>query len=146
MRRLDINNVNFAEGTVTFRGEKNESFRTVFLDACAKRHLAAYLNSRTDNSPALFVTERLYNGQPRRLKKDAIEKVTKAIGRAAGLNKVLTVHVFRRTLATRLADKECPLDVIQELLGHRSPATTKRYVAKNVTRIRRQAVRYMNAA
>ncbi len=65
---------------------------------------------------------------------------------AAGLHKVLTVHVFRRTLATRLADKECPLDVIQELLGHRSPATTKRYVAKNVTRIRRQAVRYMNAA
>ncbi len=143
---MDISNVDFAASTVTFRGEKSDRFRTVILDARAKRHLAAYLNSRADNNPALFVTERLYGGQPRRLKKDAIENITKAVGRAAGLHKVLTVHVFRRTLATRLADKECPLEVIQEILGHRSPTTTKRYVAKNVTRIRRQAVRYMDAA
>lgn len=143
---MDISNVDFAASTVTFRGEKSDRFRTVILDARAKRHLAVYLNSRKDNNPALFVSERLYGGQPRRLKKDAIENITKAVGRAAGLHKVLTVHVFRRTLATRLADKECPLEVIQEILGHRSPTTTKRYVAKNITRIRRQAVRYMDAA
>lgn len=143
---MDISNVDFVAGTVTFRGEKSDRFRTVILDARAKRHLAAYLNSRKDNNPALFVTERVYDGQPRRLKKDAIEKVTKAVGRAAGLHKVLTVHVFRRTLATRLADKECPLEVVQEILGHRSPTTTKRYIAQNQERIRRQAVRYMDAA
>nr|WP_294469685.1 tyrosine-type recombinase/integrase [uncultured Sellimonas sp.] len=143
---MDISNVDFAAGTVTFRGEKSDRFRTVILDARAKRHLAAYLNSRADNNPALFVTERLYDGQPRRLKKDAIENITKAVGRAAGLHKVLTVHVFRRTLATRLADKECPLEVVQEILGHRSPTTTKRYIAQNQARIRRQAVKYMDAA
>lgn len=143
---MDISNVDFAEGTVTFRGEKSDRFRTVILDARAKRHLAAYLNSRKDNNPALFVSERLYGGQPRRLKKDAIENITKAVGRAAGLHKVLTVHVFRRTLATRLADKECPLEVVQEILGHRSPTTTKRYIAQNQARIRRQVVKYMDAA
>lgn len=143
---MDISNVDFSASTVTFRGEKNDRFRTVILDARAKRHLAAYLNSRTDNNPALFVSERLYNGQPRRLKKDAIENITKAIGRAAGLHKVLTVHVFRRTLATRLTDKGCPLEVIQEILGHRSPTTTKRYIAQNQARIRRQAIQYMDAA
>ncbi len=143
---MDISNVDFAASTVTFRGEKSDRFRTVILDARAKRHLAAYLNSRTDNNPALFVTERIYDGQPRRLKKDAIEKITKAVGRAAGLHKVLTVHVFRRTLATRLADKECPLEVVQEVLGHRSPTTTKRYIAQNQARIRRQVVKYMDAA
>ena len=143
---MDISNVDFAAGTVTFRGEKSDRFRTVILDARAKKHLMAYLDSRTDNNPALFVSERLYNGRPRRLKKDAIENITKAIGVAAGLRKVLTVHVFRRTLATRLADKGCPLDVIQEILGHRSPLTTKRYIAQNQARIRRQVVQYMDAA
>lgn len=143
---MDISNVDFSAGTVTFRGEKNNRFRTVYLDARAKKHLAAYLNSRKDKNPALFVSERVYDGQPRRLTKGAIENITKAIGVAAGLHKVLTVHVFRRTLATRLADKECPLEVIQDVLGHRSPTTTKRYVAQNQSRIRRQAYKYMEVA
>lgn len=52
----------------------------------------------------------------------------------------------RNRIATRLADKECPLEVVQEILGHRSPTTTKRYIAQNQAKIRRQAVKYMDAA
>lgn len=143
---MDISNVDFSAGTVTFRGEKSDRFRTVYIDARARKHLAAYLNSRKDNNPALFVSERIYDGQPRRLTKGAVENVTKAVGVAAGLHKILTVHVFRRTLATRLADKECPMEVIQDVLGHRSPTTTKRYIAQNQARVRRQVARYMDAA
>lgn len=41
----------------------------------------------------------------------------------------LTSHMFRRTLATDMLSKGTNLKVIQEVLGHVSPATTKKYYA-----------------
>ena len=142
---LNISDINFSASTVTFRGEKgSRKYRTVILDANAKKHLGEYLQTRTDCNPALFVTTRVYNGIPRRLSKAAVEEITKNIGVKAKLNKCLTVHVFRRTLATRLADKGCPLETIQELLGHSKVETTQRYIAKNHNRMIRDASRYFN--
>lgn len=143
---MNINDVNFTAGTVTFRGEKSDRIRTVVLDARAKQHLLAYLGSRTDCNPALFVTDKKYNGLPKRMSKESIENLTKAIGNKAGLDKTLTVHVFRRTFATRMTDKGCPLETLQELMGHRSPETTKRYIAKSQRRIQKEASRYLEVA
>ena len=62
------------------------------------------------------------------------------------IDKVCTVHVFRKTFATRLADNGCPLEIIQELLGHSSAAvTSKHYVAKTQARVRREFERCMVA-
>ncbi len=80
---MNISDVDFARRSVTFRGEKgNCSFRTVLLDAAAKKHLEDYLRTRTDDNPALFVTDRLYDGQPKRMSNHGIETVTKAVGSA----------------------------------------------------------------
>ncbi|MDD4495243.1 MAG: site-specific integrase [Eubacteriales bacterium] len=48
----------------------------------------------------------------------------------------LTSHMFRRTLATDMLSKGTNLKVIQEVLGHVSPVTTKKYYAdvKNTDR------------
>lgn len=144
---MNISDVDFAKGTVTFRGEKGSCrFRTVLLDVRAKRHLMDYLNERTDTNPALFVTDRRYNGAPKRMSKHGLETITKTVGKRAGLDKNLTVHVFRRTFATRLADAGCPLEVIQELMGHVKPETTQRYIAKSQARVVQSAARYFNAA
>ncbi len=144
---MNINDVDFARGTVTFQGEKgNRRYRTVLLDAAAKRHLIDYLNTRKDCNPALFVTDRCYNGFPRRMSNYGVEAVTKSVGRRAGLEKTLTVHVFRRTLATRLADAGCPLETIQELLGHKKAETTQRYIARSQHRVVQAAARYFNNA
>lgn len=97
-------------------------------------------------APALFVTDRRYNGTPKRMSNHGLESVTKTVGKRAGLDKNLTVHVFRRTFATRLADAGCPLEVIQELMGHSKPETTQRYIAKSQARVVQSAARYFNAA
>lgn len=41
----------------------------------------------------------------------------------------ITSHMFRRTLATDMLSKGTNIKVIQEVLGHSSPATTKKYYA-----------------
>ncbi len=130
-------NVDMTQGSVTFRGEKSRKgkYRTVYLDQYAKRYLGMYLASRTDENPALFVSERLYNGEPRRLGCAAVEKITKRICKDAGINGKGTVHVFRRTFATRLAERGCPIDIIQELMGHADAGTTlKCYIARSKKR------------
>lgn len=132
MNRL---NVDLITGTVTFRGEKSRKgkFRTVYLDTRAKKYLGEYLGARKDNHPALFVTERCYEGEPKRIRKAGYEIITHRICNQAGILKEKgTVHVFRRTFATRLADRGCPIEVIQELMGHSDSGTTSRhYVAKS---------------
>ena len=130
-------NVDMIQGSVTFRGEKSRKgkYRTVYLDQYAKRYLGLYLAAREDENPALFVSERKYAGEPRRLQEAAIEKITKKVCKAAGVNTTGTVHVFRRTFATRLAERGCPVEVIQELLGHSSASTTmKCYIGRSKKR------------
>lgn len=135
MNRMDVD---LREGTVTFRGEKSRKgkFRTVYLDIRAKKYLTEYLVTRTDEQPALFVTERFYNGAPKRIRKAGYEVITHRICKKAGVLKEKgTVHVFRRTFATRLADRNCPIEVIQELMGHSDSGTTSRhYIAKSKKR------------
>ena len=139
-------NVDLVRGSVTFRGEKSRKgkFRTVYLDTWARRYLGLYMAARTDDNPALFVSSRLYDGCPRRLENAAIEKVTKRVCAEAGIYGKGTVHDFRRTFATRLADRGCPIDIIQELMGHADPSTTlKCYIAKTGKRARSEWERYV---
>lgn len=146
---MDRSNVDLLNASVTFRGEKGRTgkFRTVYLDQWARRYLAMYLSARKDNNPALFVSERVYNGQPRRLGNAAIEKITKGIVKKAGVKTVGTVHVFRRTFATRMSERGCPIEVLQELMGHSDPATTlKHYVAKTGARAKAEWAKYAFAA
>lgn len=146
---MDRNNVDLLNASVTFRGEKGRTgkFRTVYLDQWARRYLAMYLSARKDNNPALFVSERVYDGQPRRLGNAAIEKITKGIVKKAGVKTVGTVHVFRRTFATRMSERGCPIEVLQELMGHADPATTlKHYVAKTGARAKAEWAKYAFAA
>ncbi len=146
---LNRSDMDLESNSVTFRGEKSRKgkFRTVYLDEYARRYLRMYLAKRTDGNPALFVSTRLYDGEPRRLTNAAIEKITKAVVKKAGVTKVGTVHVFRKTFATRLADRGCPLNVIQNLLGHADLTTTiKCYVAKIPERNKEEWRRYVFAA
>lgn len=140
LSQMDRSCVDLFRGEVTFRGEKSRvgKYRTVYLDAYARKYIGEYLATREDNNPALFVSERKYKGEPRRIGNAAFEKVTHAVVLAAGITdkRKGTVHVFRRTFATRLASHGCPIEVIQELMGHADPGTTlKHYVAKSRERM-----------
>lgn len=149
---MNRSNVNLMTGSVTFTGEKNEKERTVYLNVRAKKHLAEYLQTRTDDSDALFISHRMFKNiygikEYRRMSKASYETLVKDICRKAGItDRVCTVHVFRKTFATRLAENGCPLEIIQELLGHSSAEiTSKHYVAKTQKRVKAEFERCMAA-
>lgn len=152
MAAMNRSNVNLLDGSVTFIGEKNGKQRTVYLDVRAKKHLIEYLQTRMDNDDALFISHRMFKNvygmkEAHRLGRTAYEEIAKRTAVKAGItDKVCTVHVYRKTFATRLAENGCPLEVIQELLGHSSAEiTSKHYVAKTQKRVRKEFERCMTA-
>ena len=119
---LNKADINFNERECLVFG-KGDKARVVYFDARTKIHLQNYLNSRTDDNPALFVS---LKAPHERLKIGGIETRLREFGKQLGLNKVHP-HKFRRTLATMAIDKGMPIEQLQQLLGHRKIDTTLQY-------------------
>ncbi|WP_339126715.1 tyrosine-type recombinase/integrase [Fusobacterium nucleatum] len=119
---LNRNDIDFNERECVVFG-KGSKERVVYFDARTKIHLQDYLESRTDNNPALFVS---LKSPHERLKIGGIEVRLRKFGKQLGLQKVHP-HKFRRTLATMAIDKGMPIEQLQQLLGHRKIDTTLQY-------------------
>ena len=119
LNREDIN-FNERECVVFGKGDKE---RIVYFDARTKIHLQNYLQSRTDDDPALFVS---LQAPHNRMSIGGIEVRLRQLGKLLGLNKVHP-HKFRRTLATMAIDKGMPIEQLQQLLGHKRIDTTLQY-------------------
>ncbi len=92
--QINREDINFHERECVVLG-KGSSERVVYFDARAKIHLLNYLESRSDDNPALFVSLTL----PReRLQIGGVETRLREIGKRADMQKVHP-HKFRRTLA-----------------------------------------------
>lgn len=119
LNRVDVDFVN-RECVVLGKGSKE---RVVYFDARTKLHLQNYLNSRTDDNEALFVS---LLEPHNRLEIAGVEIMLRKLGRSLEINKVHP-HKFRRTLATRAIDKGMPIEQVQKLLGHQKIDTTMEY-------------------
>ena len=119
---------------------KGDKERKVYFDARAKIHLQNYVNSRSDDNPALFVTLlQPYN----RLKISGVEIRLRELGRKLNIHKVHP-HKFRRTLATMAIDKGMPIEQVQHLLGHQSIDTTMVYAQVNQSNVKNSHRKYIS--
>lgn len=119
---LNRDDVNFTERECVVFG-KGDKERMVYFDARTKLHLQAYLESRSDDNPALIVS---LKAPFTRLTIGGVESRLRELGRRLGVPKVHP-HKFRRTLATMAIDKGMPIEQLQQLLGHKRIDTTLQY-------------------
>lgn len=128
---LNISDINFEERECIVFG-KGDKERKVYFDAKAKIHLQQYLNSRTDDNPALFVT---LDAPYDRLKISGVEIRMRKLGRRLNMERIHP-HKFRRTMATRAIDKGMPIEQVQKILGHSQIDTTMQYAIVNQTNVK----------
>ena len=120
--KLNREDINFTERECVVFGKGNKQ-RIVYFNARTKIHLQQYLNERSDQNEALFVS---LNNPQKRLQISGVEVRLRKIGREANVPRVHP-HKFRRTLATMAIDKGMPVEQVQKLLGHVKIDTTMHY-------------------
>ena len=124
--RLNRSDLNFNERECVVFG-KGESERKVYFDARTKLHLLSYLDQRTDDNPAVFVTSHM---PIHRISINGVESMLKTFEQSTGV-KNIHPHKFRRTMATRAIDKGMPIEQVQKILGHVRIDTTLHYAMVN---------------
>ncbi len=112
---------------ITGKGRKQ---RFVYLTDRARHHLTAYLATRNDNAPALFVpyAGRNVNDPRRRISTNYVQERIKHYREKLKINVPTSAHSIRHGFATYLAEEGANPAALQILLGHESLDTTTRYV------------------
>lgn len=126
LSQVNLDDIDFKERTVKVI-EKGGKVRTILLSDNTVKAIDDWLIIREREfngakSNALFVTKtggRITNATISHL----VEKYT------ANIDKHITPHKLRSTAATNMAANGVPIHVVQEMLGHKSIVTTKRYTA-----------------
>lgn len=120
---LDRTDVHLHDSTEIIVYGKGAKERKVYLTPVSAMYLSAYLYQRTDDDPALFVSQKAPHT---RLSTHGVREILAGIGKRCGISKVHP-HRFRRTVATSLLSKGAPLQIVQHFLGHCKPETTMVY-------------------
>lgn len=129
--KINREDIDFHERSCIVTGKGNKE-REVYFDARTKLHLKQYLNSRTDDDKALFVS---FSKPHVRLSIGGVESVLRKLGIKSKISKVHP-HKFRRTLATMAIDKGMPIEQVQKLLGHVKIDTTLHYAMVNQANVK----------
>ena len=112
---------------------KGQKDRPVFISKSAAEHISAYLESRTDNLPALFLSYSKRHAVPnisgdyRRLSARSIQRMVGQYARLAGITKHVSPHTMRHSFATDLLMNGADLRSVQSMLGHSNISTTQVY-------------------
>ena len=138
--RINREDIDLHERQCVVFGKGNKE-REVYFNARAKIHLKKYLEQRTDDNPALFVSlKNPYN----RLTINGVEVRLRKLGAQANIATKVHPHKFRRTLATMAIDKGMPIEQVQKMLGHVKIDTTMHYAMVNQTNVKIAHRKFIN--
>jgi site-specific recombinase XerD len=122
---LDMEDFVAQDGVFTIEGKGGRHRLAFVVEAEAlqvqQNHLVARTRVETD-SPALFL-----NASGKRLSTQGMAKTIARLRLEAGIERHVTPHMLRHTVATMLLRNGADVRVVQEFLGHSSIATTQRY-------------------
>jgi integrase/recombinase XerC len=134
---LNVEDVELTEGMATVRG-KGRKERLALLGPPALDAIQRWLPQREQlagpraaGQPALFLNR---NGT--RLSSRSVGRMLEKYLAAAGLDPRTSPHTLRHSFATHLLDAGADIRGVQELLGHRSLATTQVYTHVSTQRLR----------
>lgn len=119
---ISLNRDQIVQGRFTIIG-KGSKPRLCFIDERAQSLVGAYLDTRSDNNEAMFVTRIGY----RRMTHTNIQYTVRNTARLAGISKLVTPHKLRHSFATNFLHNNGNMRHLQVMLGHRSLETTMVY-------------------
>jgi integrase/recombinase XerD len=137
LMNLTLADVNLEEELLRINGGKGAKDRVVPLTAVAASFLESYIKGvrgtllHGRRSDRLFISLR---GRP--IARNTLGELVTKYARRARIKKNVTCHLWRHSCATHLLQNRANLRHVQEMLGHRSLATTERYLHLTITELK----------
>jgi integrase/recombinase XerC len=135
---LDTTAVDLNDGVITVRG-KGKKERLALLGPDAVRAVGRWLDNRTQllkttgkETPAVFL-----NNKGGRLTTRSVGRLLAKHLKTAGLDPRTSPHTLRHSFATHMLDAGADIRGVQELLGHKSLATTQVYTHVTTQRLQK---------
>lgn len=132
---LELHQINFDESVVIITGKGDKS-RLVPLGSKAKSALEKYMirvRPSLLKSPTSHVFLNVKGGP---LSRNSAFNIIQSAAQRAGVKDSISPHTLRHCFATHLLDGGADLRVVQELLGHKSVATTQIYTKVSIEKVR----------
>lgn len=133
---LDLNAVDLNDGVITVRGKgKKERLALLVPDA-----ITAVRRWLDDRAPLLQGTDTnavFLNNKGGRLTTRSVGRLLAKHLRSAGLDPRTSPHTLRHSFATHMLDAGADIRGVQELLGHKSLATTQIYTHVTTQRLQK---------
>jgi integrase/recombinase XerC len=134
---LDLRSINYGDGMLLVRG-KGRKERIVPFGSKAKQALEDYLpvrekllmEVRKTGQTALFL-----NTKGARLTTRSVDRLLKKYVLTFGPNVKVSPHSMRHAFASHLLTEGADLRAIQEMLGHKSLATTQKYTQVSIKQL-----------
>lgn len=130
IKRKDID---WANGSIHVIG-KGDKERIVYLNSKAIYHLERYLEECEENENDCDYVFSTIIRPYRQMQGRTIQDLVNKISSRANIDKNITPHVFRHTMATLAMDNGIQLGDLQQLLGHSSSNTTLKYATVSENR------------
>lgn len=135
LEKLDLADLDLSRREVRVLGKGNKE-RIALFGKSAEATLRLYLLQGRpsfvgkEEASALFL-----NRFGQRLGRVSIIRMLGRYAKEAGIDRKVTPHAMRHSFATHLIDEGVDIRIIQEMLGHESPATTQRYTHVSQARL-----------
>ncbi len=126
--RLSVEDVDLSSNVLHVRSGKGDRDREVIIEEKTRAAIDRYT---TDRALAGQSGGRLFPVSP-----VTVERMVRTSAEKAQINRRVTPHMLRHTLATTLLSRGCDIRYIQKLLGHASVATTQIYTHVDTTALR----------
>lgn len=143
--QLNLNDVNWRDGTITIRKNKQRRVRSLPLIVPVGKAIAAYLQGGRPESESrcLFLCHRIPVGAPINTGRvrGVVRRALARIGRTRG-----GPHLLRHTFATVIHNRGASLKEVADILGHQSPDTTAVYARVNVRQLAQVAMPWPGGA
>jgi len=134
LRSLTVADVNLEEELLRVNRGKGKKDRVVPLSSIACQYLENYIKAirpellKGHQADPLFISIR--DGRP--IGVHGIKAIINRYVRQLNLKKHVTCHLWRHSCATHLLKNNANLRHVQEMLGHKSLATTERYLRLSI--------------
>jgi integrase/recombinase XerD len=126
--RLSVEDVDLSTNILHVRSGKGDRDREVIIEEKTRAAIDRYT---TERALAGQSSGRLFPVSP-----VTVERMVRSNAEKAQINRRVTPHMLRHTLATTLLSRGCDIRYIQKLLGHASVATTQIYTHVDTASLR----------